>query len=73
MVVRCACNLARAMDMAHAALFVDIRTAVASTVRQLVMPGPNCTQDDVEALLKSRGFPTSEAAEIVLEASLIAA
>ena len=73
MVVRCAGDLARTMDLAHATLFVDIRTAFASTIRQLVLPGPNCTQAEVEDLLRARGFPTSEAADIVLEASHIAA
>ncbi len=71
MVVRCAGDLARAIDMAHATLFVDIRTAFASTIRQLVLPGPSCTQAEVEDLLRARGFPTSEAADIVHEARIL--
>ena len=65
LVVRTAGDLARTQKCAHATLFVDIRAAFASTVRQLVLPGTTCTRYHVEMLLAARGFPTSEAEDIV--------
>jgi hypothetical protein len=68
LVVRTAVDLARAQSCAHASLFVDIRAAFASIVKQLVLPGISCTRHHVETLLAARGFPKPEAEDIVSSA-----
>ena len=50
-------------------LCVDIKSAFASTIRELVLPPAMDDEPRVSAILVRRGFPPTEAAAIVEEAT----
>jgi hypothetical protein len=65
--VRTSADYARICGLSYATLFVDIKAAFASTLRELVMPQGADDECHVTALLCSRGFPSVEAKSIVAE------
>ncbi len=67
LLLRAASDHAWQAKCSHAMLFVDIKSAFAGTIRELVLP-PACDDEQrVRSIPERRGFPPAEAATIVAE------
>ncbi len=67
LVVRTAADYAKSQGLSYATLFVDIKAAFATTLRELIIPAHVDNELHVVALLRQRGFPHEEARTIVDE------